>query len=1100
MLLRTLGGMALTGRRFGRHKPLLLLTYLALEGAKSRRFLAALLWPQAERPRHNLEMALYHLRQAVPAAVGSDETRLWASVECDASLLRRAAAEHRWHDVIDIYGGPFLEGIDVAFSTTELEEWVLETRELLASIALRALVEVAEGAQAAGDLCGATNLAERAAVLLPSTRYEDTGLLMRLHALLLSLDSPRATTIRHDVAEFGLSLDDQAYELPVPDSSRTVSHTLPSEATPFVGRVRELGDLESLLWNGVTVLTIHGLSGMGKTRLAVALAHRQVRQGRFDDVHFVALEAVTDPDLVLERVAYVLAGDGVAAQAVSAVRGRLGQKRVLLVLDDVAHDTGASAAVAELAAACPHLTLVATALGPLDVRGEVLYAIDGLRLPETPTEAMERGSEFGSTHLFTRTAQRYDTRFTLAVENAPDVLAICRSVAGAPLGIEMAAALTRVVSLAELAKEVATDLDALVATTDTMPPRHASLREVFGRSWFELDTAGKAGLAGASVFRGGFTRSAAAAVLDMHLPLLTTLLDRSLLRRSGNRYTLHRLVQQYAAEQLTASDAVESVRDRHAEHFCALLEAQRPFAQRAGQRVAYQELDREFPNIRGTWEWAIGSARTDLLERMLPMLARYLLTRRRLTELRRLLDGAAAVVAEQTPLEARVLRARAEAVMTENPAEAKSLFERSLAIMRRHEMIEDEGAALHLCATASLYGGDFTGGRALALAARSQLERHDPEGFLGACFAQLALTTSDSSEWEDLMERAAAGHRRSGNLSELTPLLYSQACHLVTSQGDHATALRHLQEAIELERDQVDRGYLLGHLHTAAGFCQVQLGDLDGAVGQLTESDRIFSQAQVWEGREEWEGPESRGAQRDNWGQAYLHHATGRLEEARDQALRAIDYPIGLELLIHLEIDAGNLREAEQHVEDLTEDTFGPIGVRQVHYMRALKHLFHAEIGQRRRSAAEGTSAADDASAAALVDEVLSALALIHEREFVPLLFEAILVARLIAPSAVAERFLALAAGHPSSRLHTRRRAAALLGIEQPDVEPTASVEAPGPEQVLELVTVLETALVASSRTGLAPPTSRPSALPQPEEHAPIGHFDDSQHDLRHRG
>src|SRR5690606_37561115 len=160
------------------HKPLLLLTYLALEGAKSRRFLAELLWPQTERPRHNLEMALYHLRRAAPEVVGSDENRLWATVECDASQLRRAAAEHKWHDVIDLYQGPFLEGIDVAFATTELEEWVLETRELLASIAFRALVEVAERARAAGDVSGATKLAERAAVLLPSTLYEDAGPLM----------------------------------------------------------------------------------------------------------------------------------------------------------------------------------------------------------------------------------------------------------------------------------------------------------------------------------------------------------------------------------------------------------------------------------------------------------------------------------------------------------------------------------------------------------------------------------------------------------------------------------------------------------------------------------------------------------------------------------------------------------------------------------------------------------------------------------------------------------------------------------------------------------------------------------------------------------
>src|SRR5690606_22134648 len=125
--------------------------------------------------------------------------------------------------------------------------------------------------------------------------------------------------------------------------------TLPSDATPFIGRVRELDDLDSLMASDAHVLTIHGLSGMGKTRLAVALANRQATRGRFDEVHFIALEAATDPDMRLERIAHVLAGARVPAQTVTAIRDRLGHKRVLLLLDDVAHDSGAAGLVADLA-------------------------------------------------------------------------------------------------------------------------------------------------------------------------------------------------------------------------------------------------------------------------------------------------------------------------------------------------------------------------------------------------------------------------------------------------------------------------------------------------------------------------------------------------------------------------------------------------------------------------------------------------------------------------------------------------------------------------------------------------------------------------------
>lgn len=1063
MVLRGLGGLALTGSRFGRHKPLLLLTYLSLEGAKSRRFLAELLWPSSDRPRHNLEMALYHLRRAAPDAISGDENRVWTTVECDAAQLRRAAAEHRWHDVIDLYRGSFLDGIDVSAAMSEFEEWVLETRELLAALALRALVEVAERARTAGDLRNATELAERAAVLLPATVYDDAGLLVRLHALLVALDSPRASAIRHEAAEVGVNLDTQTGSVSARISSGIINRTLPSDATPFIGRVRELNDLDTLMTTGARVVSIHGLGGMGKTRLAVALANRQAARGVFDEVQFVAMETTGDPETLLERIAHVLAVDGVAVQDVAAIGERLGHKRVLLLLDDVAPDTANADLVAELASACPQLTIVTTSLRPLDVHGASLYAIDGLRLPQTTIEAMERGSEFGGTYLFMRTAQRYDPHFALTDGNTPDVIAICRSVAGSPLAIEMAAALARVVSPAELARDVASDLDALVATTDTVPPRHASMRAVFGRSWAELDVAGRLGMAGASVFRGGFTRAAASAVLDMHLPALTSLLDRSLLRRNGNRYTLHRLVQQYAAEQLAGSDTAEAVRERHAEYFCALLEAKGSFANRAGERVAYLELDSEFSNIRAAWDWAVGTARTELLDRMLPPLARYLLTRRRLTELRRALDGAAAIVANQTPLQARLLRARAEALMTEDPRQAMALFDRSLAIFRQHELVEEQGAVLHLYATAALFSADFAGGRALALTAKPLLERHDPEGFLGACYAQLAQTTSDASEWEALMDRAAASHAALGHLSEVSPLLYGQACHLVTTRGDYSAALRRLEEAIDLERDQVDRGYLLGHLHTAAGYCAVQLDDLPGAALHLSQSERLFSDMRTWEGRQEWEGPSTPGAQLDNWGRAYLHHANGRLEEARGDALRATDYPFAAELLIHLEIDSGRLSDAERHTEELSEEVFGPLGVRQVDYLRVLKHLFRVEIAVARR-AGDGAVSSTDANGIAqsgterLAGEILSALALIRDGEFAPLMFEAILATRLIAPSAVGEPLLMLAASHPPSRLHTRQRAAALLAESHtPAPDPGNRVD--WPEHVLDVVPVLEAGL-----------------------------------------
>ncbi len=1079
MLLRTLGGLALADTEFGRHKPLSLLAYLALEGAKGRSFLAELLWPNAKRPRQNLDMALYHLRQAAPDALGADDMRLWTTVECDAGLLRKAAVERRWSDVVTLYSGPFFDGVDLARVPTEFEEWLLETREMLAAIAQRGLVEVAERARVRGDMGVAAGLADRAAALMPATNLEDPSLLARLHALLTASGNPRAAAVRREAAEFGLVLGSTPGIPPTPSEGqgRVSMATLPNVATPFLGRTRELRELEDLLDADARIVTVHGLSGMGKTRLALAFAQQEAARGTYDEVLFLALEPGTAPGMLLERAAVALAG-GVAAQSVDAIRERLGMKRVLLVLDDFPYHPATAALVADLSAACPQLALVITSLQPLDVPGELLFALDGLSLPPTAADAREQVARFGSTYLFTRTAQRYDPHFELDEGNAEDVLAICRSVAGAPLGIEIAAALTRVVPPAELARELATSLDTLVATSGTLPSRHSSMRAVFDRSWSELDEAGRAALAGASVFRGGFTRAAAVAVLDMRLPLLTTLLDRSLVRRSGNRYDLHPLVRHYAAEQLLRSADSAQVHERHTEHYCALLESKRPVDQRAGQRVAFDELDRESANTRAAWEWAVGAARHDLLERMVPMLTRHLLARRRLTELRGLLGGAIAGAPAGSLLEARVLRAQAEAVTTVDPSQARTLLERALAVFRSHGTDDDVAPTLLALATANLHAGDYANGRELSLAARTLLEHHDGEGLLGACLAQLAFTTADAPEWESQTARAIACHRRSGNISELSPMLYADACHLVITQGDHGASLRRLEEAIALERDQVDRGYLLAHLHTAAGFCQVQLGDLAAAKRHLSESDRLFSQGEAWEGRQQWEGTGSHGAQREDWAQAYLHHAEGRLEVARRAAERAVDYPVALDLLIRLELDAGAVAEAEAHTAGLRAAVFSPLGVRQSLYLQAMACLYRAEIALARQSRDPAAPLrASRPGAAQAVAELLCALPLIHDRGFVPLAFEAIVVAHRVVPGGVPTGWLEFAATHLSARLHTRQRAARLLGAgaarstagvvsdaAAPPLarraDPSAEPMGPQPSPVLTLMTVLKSALL----------------------------------------
>src|SRR5690606_7768269 len=142
---------------------------------------------------------------------------------------------------------------------------------------------------------------------------------------------------------------------------------------------------------------------------------------------------------------------------------------------------------------------------------------------------------------------------------------ICELVAGSPLGIELAASLSRVLPTSELLSEMRLTLDVLGDGQGAMPERHHSVRAIFDNSWSRLTADERAALAGCALFRGGFTRSAAGRVLGLDLKLLNTLLERSLLRRNGNRFELHPLVQQYAAEKLDGYQLeVEQWRERHA--------------------------------------------------------------------------------------------------------------------------------------------------------------------------------------------------------------------------------------------------------------------------------------------------------------------------------------------------------------------------------------------------------------------------------------------------------------------------------------------------------------------------------------------------------
>ncbi len=195
--LKLMGGLSLDSRDFTQPKPLLLLAYLALEGAQQRRHLAELFWRDGHRMK-SLSMTLTRLRQGAGAVIASDDHRAWATSSSDAADLIAALNQGDWRRAVDLYDGAFLDGVELPHWRPELEDWVLETREYLAVRVQYALMELGEECARTGDVARAAALANQA-LRLAGAGATELGLLKRGYRLLMAADHGRAGHVRREL-------------------------------------------------------------------------------------------------------------------------------------------------------------------------------------------------------------------------------------------------------------------------------------------------------------------------------------------------------------------------------------------------------------------------------------------------------------------------------------------------------------------------------------------------------------------------------------------------------------------------------------------------------------------------------------------------------------------------------------------------------------------------------------------------------------------------------------------------------------------------------------------------------------------------------------
>jgi predicted ATPase/DNA-binding CsgD family transcriptional regulator len=405
---------------------------------------------------------------------------------------------------------------------------------------------------------------------------------------------------------------------PSKPADRAVGGTLPASLTSFVGRERELGELRSLLREGKRLITLVGIGGIGKTRLAVELGYSAGDLG-WVDVRLVELASLT-PDLVDSAVLESVGGESSRAPLKAALE-YLRDTPTLLVLDCCEHVLDAVRQVAEtLLHGCPSVSILATSRSPIEIVGELVWAVPPLSM-QVHGEADGTGPS-DAARLFADRASYLRSRFELSEDAAGAVEAIVRRVDGIPLAIELAAARVRVLSLAEIVDGLDDHLR-LLRGGHRSDPRHQTIRASLDWSYDLLTDSERRLFARLSIFSGGFDLETAAAVCagggvvrEQVLDEIAGLVDKSLLsveRGAGaTRFLMLDFVRQYASERLAATGEGDLLADRHRAYF-------RELADRADRElwalnpVGRGRLDDESPNLRAAIDNGCDRAPDDAL-------------------------------------------------------------------------------------------------------------------------------------------------------------------------------------------------------------------------------------------------------------------------------------------------------------------------------------------------------------------------------------------------------------------------------------------------------------------------------------------------------
>jgi len=658
---------------FNTDKVRALFIYLVAErGQKFQRsHLAGLLWSDIpeDQAMHNLRQAISLLRKAIKE---EDQTIIYADREqvgihpkaniqvdlADFTNWIQAAYCHYQNahglgsvnifalkKAIQIYKNPFLDRYLINVSPL-FDEWLLITREKFDTVAVEGLAFLAHYYTRRGEKTNATQMLRKIIHIMPwdeNAHYQLIQLLAQEHQW-SAAQKQYASLVHYLKNDLNVNPDPRTVALfeqvraqslttPANEPQGKPIHNLPLMTNRFVGREKEITTIsEWIACPSQRLINILGMGGVGKTRLALEIAHEQV--GVFEQGVFVVwLRNIDSLDGFISEIGKVLSinfSDQTTKR--QQILDYCRHKQFLLLLDnldELSTQKGIQLFLEELIKECNQLQIMVTSRNKVNIAEELVYHLDGLNFedfhPSTgPSDAVS---------LFTHRVQATQRKFELSDTNRNTILKLCSLVEGHPLAIELVAG--SVVGNVEkkIEETIEQGMGAFISALTSVQQHHQNLSAVFEMSWVRLNAHEQFNLARISILKGGFEEQTSTEIFGINSHRLTSLVDKSLVRvNSLGRYDLHQIVRQFSEQKLKESGEWESTVEAFSAYYFQFLRDQAQIFETGEQSACLDRIEIELENIKVAWKWILQTERHNLLFEVIDILYQYFNVRSRVSQ------------------------------------------------------------------------------------------------------------------------------------------------------------------------------------------------------------------------------------------------------------------------------------------------------------------------------------------------------------------------------------------------------------------------------------------------------------------------------------